>query len=424
LFMRDPDTGRIATPDGNFDVVKSKDGGVELAPATEGKHTPWKLQEDFTLVTKSSGSTDAPGPSGDKEYLQFPGIRDAFTDSRLLEPVGASSNVLNRPDNPANYAFDGDPGHAWMGHHGGPEDGDPPTLVMDLGGSKHVESARLDFAGEKPPSEFSVHGSTDGGHTWRTLFATDLNKDGAPQIPLRSPGLTHLRVSLLSPGEMGLKHVHLFGKHGAGPYAGGYPIFGPVGRFSFEHLRGPLPDLHSVAELRELSQRLEVLNSRLSVAEEKYLSAQSAMTAAASGGGAGTTASAASQQIASEKRLAAAFGGEVKQAGLGWESLALAFLAPVLVDRRALKSTTGSGHGGDRSNKDEDSTEAGTEFEEEGEEYFEKKEETKFNRRCSNVLVRLINSAAGCGLASRQKHKHQKGRGGPSSIIEHVSTFL
>ncbi|CAD7969762.1 unnamed protein product [Amoebophrya sp. A25] len=288
LWYRDA-AGHIYTPDKSMVVdvdaatgtVTLKetglDGSVPQADHLTGPPEEWKLQDDGTLQSGAG-----------KEYLQFPGTTTTFVDTRLLDPISVSSNVPDIPEHPASFAVDDNPHHFWLaphtvgkqlplasGAHGSYQHGHP-YLVVDAGGPKYIENMQLEFT--DPPREFLVSGSADNGHSWQKIFGTDLNAAYNVSVPVLGK-FSHLKVTFLEPlrttplitdGQFGVRHVDLYGKQSDPPFVGGYPIFGPIGHYQFEHLRGPLPDVHKVDRLLELGRQLDVATSKLSLAEERY----------------------------------------------------------------------------------------------------------------------------------------------------------
>eukprot|EP00392_Amoebophrya_sp_AT5.2_P001170 g1172.t1 len=293
LWYRDAE-GHIFTPDRSQIVdVDTATGDIVLKNATPGREgagpEAWALSEDGTLTSVQG-----------KEFLQFPGIADTFVDTRLIDPIGISSNVPDIPEHPAEFAIDDNSHHSWVapqgagGHHlplsshhgfGGGSSAalrPHPYLVVDAGGPKYIENVTLDFT--DPPKEFLVSGSLDGGHSWQKVFGTDLNTSFHLKVPIHDK-FSHLKITFLEPGsttsnaapraegvegQYGVRHVALYGKQMPNAFVGGYPIFGPVGHFSFEHLSGPLPDTAKVDHLLELAKQLDVANSKLALAEERY----------------------------------------------------------------------------------------------------------------------------------------------------------
>lgn len=159
--------------------------------------------------------------------------------------------------------------HAWTAPANLEEN---PYLIVDVGPKSHIEVANVEFT--DPPKEFLVSGSPDGGHTWRQVYGTDLNSNFATKIPVHGD-YTHLKLTFLEPShngirQFGVRHVALYGKQMPEPFVGSYPIFGPVGHFDFEHLRGPVTEPQAMNSLMELNQELTVANSKLAVAEEHY----------------------------------------------------------------------------------------------------------------------------------------------------------
>jgi hypothetical protein len=71
-----------------------------------------------------------------------------------------------------------------------------------------------------------------------------------------------------------VRHIEVLGTPLIEPYIGAsYPIFGPVGHFSFEHVRGPLikdPEI-LLRKVFDLNQNLEVGISKLQLAQEKLV---------------------------------------------------------------------------------------------------------------------------------------------------------
>lgn len=135
VFYRDSITGKISTPDMKMFVQVGDDGVVRLEADTglDTSRSEWKLQDDrigvffLSIVREFKGysfffpkkkpsvdSTKIPfsdtlvAENGErKEFLQFPGIVDSFVDTRHLEPAGVFSNVMDRPEHPAEFAIDG-----------------------------------------------------------------------------------------------------------------------------------------------------------------------------------------------------------------------------------------------------------------------------------------------------------------------------
>ncbi|CAD7972596.1 unnamed protein product [Amoebophrya sp. A120] len=282
LWHRDAE-GHIWTPDKSA-VVDVDSSGKVLLKSTQGLLSTgarnaelWKLGDDGTMTSVHG-----------KEYLQFPGVVDSFVDTRLIDPVNISSNIPDTPEHPASFAIDDNVHHSWVAPQAGGEHlplagkaglihRNHPYLVVDAGETKYIESLQLDFT--EPPKEFLVSGSSDGGHSWQKVFGTDLNTAFNLKVPIHDK-FSHLKITFLEPlgqavphvsgGQFGVRHVAVYGKEMEPAFVGGYPIFGPVGHFKFEHLAGPLPDAEKIDKLLDLAKQLDVANSKLALAEERY----------------------------------------------------------------------------------------------------------------------------------------------------------
>lgn len=237
------------------------------------------------------------------KFLQWPETIDSFVDSRLVDPHGVSSNVPAIGGHEPRHILDYDPNHSWQVlARDVSSAGVKPELVLDVGGNnlQHLEEMKVDFT--DPPKEFVVQGSADGGHTWTQVYGTDLNSLSKLNIPLHGD-FTHLKITFLQPlgtwqrgaaenitqhiaggdnnsafsgGQFhdnssamyGIRKLELYGRVLPQPYVGSYPIFGPLGHFKFEHLRGPLPT--DIGPLLDRNQEVEVATSKLVLAEEQY----------------------------------------------------------------------------------------------------------------------------------------------------------
>jgi hypothetical protein len=110
------------------------------------------------------------------------------------------------------------------------------------------------------------------------FFGTDLNDQHLRRIPVHAD-LSHIKVLFMSanggehaaagaaagatgeeseavaPIAYGVNKIEFFGRAVERPFVGGFPLFGPVGRFSFEHLRGPLVDADKLVQVLLLCNR-------------------------------------------------------------------------------------------------------------------------------------------------------------------------